>query len=414
MKVITPILISLLVNCSYSFNTDYISHEVMKAAIGTDVIVNSTASISNAFLSTYLQAYYSNLTQNFSENVMSSCGYVALGMLLSYYDSFLSDDIIPEQYDIASVGSGTDMMERRNSPGVLNEESGFSENSSFSDYIDYLKTIKDRSLQAKLVSISDELNYLTKYDDLQTQMNDCKDILNHYLTEVCHYTEATDYTIDLVVVGKDIKRSAISYYVSNQIKEGYPVLVGANSTTNKNSGHAFICYDYDDTSGKIYAHPGWHGKATHQTLNEIGYTDYTSALILKFNIPHTHNNNYVINTSESSKTYCYDDCRIKTSKTDNSHQYNRYEYTSPLKHKAYCNFCGTSVLKPHAILESSIYKVGLKSYGKCIECKETIDITSSHYTTSPASMISTSYTLDNGILIIADDDLEAYLANTLK
>ena len=51
-------------------------------------------------------------------NYKGSCGYVAIGMLLSYYDTFLSDDIIPEQYDVISAGNETDMVQRRNSPGI--------------------------------------------------------------------------------------------------------------------------------------------------------------------------------------------------------------------------------------------------------------------------------------------------------
>jgi hypothetical protein len=413
MKFIPLILIFLLGNNYHSFQIDSASHETMKATEGTDTATGNTSSSNDTFNSTYLQAYYSNLNQNFGENVMSSCGYVALGMLLSYYDSFLSDDIIPEQYDVASVGSGTDMMERRNSPGVLYEKSGYDKQSKLSDYTNYLKTIKDRSLQAKLVGISDELKLTLSKKALTTSCGDRIKILNNYLSQTLDYSEGTKYTIEYIVKDTKTTSADIKNFITNKIKEGYPVLVGANSTTNKDSGHAFICYDCDDTSGEIYAHPGWHGKATHQTPNEIGYTKYKSAMILKFNIPHTHNNNYVINTSESSETYCYDDCRIKTSKTNNSHQYNRYEYTSSLKHKAYCRFCGSSTLKPHAILESSIYKVGLKSYGKCIDCKETIDITSSHYSTAPTSLTSISHTLDNGIHIIIDDDLDAYLAGTL-
>ncbi|MBR2968200.1 MAG: hypothetical protein IKC35_05460, partial [Clostridia bacterium] len=43
---------------------------------------------------TFLEAYYRGLTQNFGHNYQKSCGYVALGMLLSYYDTYLDDDII--------------------------------------------------------------------------------------------------------------------------------------------------------------------------------------------------------------------------------------------------------------------------------------------------------------------------------
>ena len=41
---------------------------------------------------TYLQAYFDNLNHNLGKNYQGSCCYVALGMILSYYDTFLNDD----------------------------------------------------------------------------------------------------------------------------------------------------------------------------------------------------------------------------------------------------------------------------------------------------------------------------------
>lgn len=52
-------------------------------------------------------------------NYKGSCGYVAIGMILSYYDTFLDDSIIPEQYDMVSNGYDDNIILRRNSPGIL-------------------------------------------------------------------------------------------------------------------------------------------------------------------------------------------------------------------------------------------------------------------------------------------------------
>lgn len=46
--------------------------------------------------------YFRGLTDNFGENVFNSCGYVAIGQLLSYYDTYLDDNIIDDKYDIQS------------------------------------------------------------------------------------------------------------------------------------------------------------------------------------------------------------------------------------------------------------------------------------------------------------------------
>ena len=51
----------------------------------------------------FMTAYYDNLTYNYGINYKNSCGYIALGMLLSYYDTYLYDGIIPEQFDAVSL-----------------------------------------------------------------------------------------------------------------------------------------------------------------------------------------------------------------------------------------------------------------------------------------------------------------------
>ena len=69
----------------------------------------------------FMQAYYNNLNVNMGVNVKGSCGYVAMTMLLSYYDTYLNDDIISDEYDAVSIGSDVDMNARCNSPGTYYE-----------------------------------------------------------------------------------------------------------------------------------------------------------------------------------------------------------------------------------------------------------------------------------------------------
>ena len=86
----------------------------------------------------YITSYFDNLTYNLGMNYKGSCGYVAIGMLLSYYDSFLDDNIIPEQYDISSNGYDGDIITRRNSPGILRDiiaNPNFPGNSSYGYYL---------------------------------------------------------------------------------------------------------------------------------------------------------------------------------------------------------------------------------------------------------------------------------------
>lgn len=105
----------------------------------------------------YMEAYFRGLTVNMGKNVRDECGYVALGQILSYYDSYLDDDIIPEVYDVPSTGTGTNMVERNNSPGILNEVLNYNGKDAYSMSTDeFIAAINNRanvSLMAKLLSI---------------------------------------------------------------------------------------------------------------------------------------------------------------------------------------------------------------------------------------------------------------------
>ena len=48
---------------------------------------------------TFLYNYYSNLKDNIMTNKMGICGYTAIGMFLSYFDTYWDDHFIPETYD---------------------------------------------------------------------------------------------------------------------------------------------------------------------------------------------------------------------------------------------------------------------------------------------------------------------------
>ena len=66
---------------------------------------------------TYLDNYFStiyfdNLNYNLGENVKGSCGYVAIGMYLSYLDTYWDDDIISEYNDYVTILNTNQMQTR--------------------------------------------------------------------------------------------------------------------------------------------------------------------------------------------------------------------------------------------------------------------------------------------------------------
>lgn len=77
----------------------------------------------NPFITDYFAPYFfSKLYDNFGYNSKGTCSYVATDMLLSFYDTFWSDDFLPEKYDSDIVTVDTSILFSNSSPGSKLEE----------------------------------------------------------------------------------------------------------------------------------------------------------------------------------------------------------------------------------------------------------------------------------------------------
>lgn len=216
--------------------------------------------------------YFRGLTDNFGENVFNSCGYVAIGQLLSYYDTYLDDDIIDEKYDIQSFGDGFDMISRHNSPGVLNDPPivGLTGKNSSLLYLNYLKSVRDQSFQAELICQGNELGYFNTSYSIN---NCCRTTFEQRLELLDYYLAPKDITYDFVYInskGDSSKSDEIRKFTIEQIKKGNPVLLNIGYFNNSSGGHVAIAYDYDEKKDEVYCHMGWHdGSDTHQTPESV-------------------------------------------------------------------------------------------------------------------------------------------------
>lgn len=48
----------------------------------------------------YASFYFDGLNKNFGNNTYGTCNYVAIGMILSFYDTYWDEGFIPEKYDV--------------------------------------------------------------------------------------------------------------------------------------------------------------------------------------------------------------------------------------------------------------------------------------------------------------------------
>ena len=85
-------------------------------------LYNSTININDLYLRDTFQTYYfSNLADNIGKNTKGSCGFVAVGMILSFYDTYWDDSTIPETYDSPCELFSESILQSTSSPGIVME-----------------------------------------------------------------------------------------------------------------------------------------------------------------------------------------------------------------------------------------------------------------------------------------------------
>ena len=311
----------------------------------------------------FLTAYFDNLTHNFGVNYRSTCGYISIGMLLSYYDTFLNDNIIPESYDVASIGTTSNIISRRNSPGVVRDiieapddydydNDTYVFNLDAYEYYDEIFALSQTSFHAHLVVRGKKLGYYNFSDNYNPGIItflELKSILNdHFSTTLSSFN--FDYEIisinDNMYYNSTI-HSNVRKFTIDQIKAGNPVLLTIYK--NQNIGHAVIAYDYDESTDAIYCHMGYGADMTHVTPESQGFVQYVSALVLNIDTDHTHTNNYgvmaEIDNQQIVNYYCYDYEHINTYGDFHTYNYSHLP-NNAYKHFAFCE-CGEYILEDH-------------------------------------------------------------------
>ncbi len=251
-----------------------------------------------------MENYFENLYEFSPANNLGSCGYVSLIQLLSYFDTFKNDDVIPEQYDETALTESWEEAVSR-SPGV--ERNSFSNGGGLS-YIDFCYSHRGTDLQSELTVIFNELNKNATVDSFEAgiHLNDYNRLLNSFYGEeenplymVGHGDAGT------INVSNDGVFLEFTEQVKKLVQRGIPVIahIGIpNGQSVLEQLHSVVVYDID-ASGNLYANFGWYNGDTHRKLFEPGGYQYIYAYCafdLKTNIQHKHSNNYIV----SNEHYC--------------------------------------------------------------------------------------------------------------
>ncbi|MBQ7389669.1 MAG: hypothetical protein IJW02_01030 [Clostridia bacterium] len=118
--------------------------------------------------------------------------------------------------------------------------------------------------------------------------------------------------------------------------------------------------------------------------------------------------NYVVKEAHSSPNGTCTVCG-----RTHSHSYTRYTYIDTSLHRATCS-CGYTVTEAHYVRRADIID---NRYAKCVGCKRLLDLNQGHVSIIMGNnmLVSAngSYILSNGIVVLVDEDIQAYLDGTL-
>lgn len=277
--------------------------------------------------------YFKELENNFGYNTHGSCGYVATAMMLSYYDTYLDDSIITEQYDKEGfIDSSLDLSNINNeSPGIEREVNSLCPTNSGAsklkdlDSENYWKVVENHwriYFHLYLIKLAEE--EFNMYHDTLGALEECgiqvpidsdnpcasamlhqKSLIEYYLYDIKNYTSSD---VSLEYANTDVRNFAI-----NKIKNGQPVMLLLGGLSGF---HFVVAYDLDDkgttdnSDDDIYAHYGWktvqdvNGNikdAMHLNIDTDEFDLLVSAMAINFNVEHSHSDNYVYSLG---KTYC--------------------------------------------------------------------------------------------------------------
>ncbi len=261
-----------------------------------------------------MKSYFENLYTNVPYNSNGSCGYVSLISVMSYYDSFFNDNIIPEVYEVNSIADNFETA-ISNSPGVNNEIY------HGSDYEKYCFDSSDYNLQSKLTILHNENNVSFS---ASIHGVDYENLLEKFYSSK-NYFEFEDLTANTQVEYKE--------FIFKYLDQNIPVILHIYDGENKR--HSVVAYDYDDEN--IYANFGYQKKYSSKLpIYSLGYNEIYYAIVLKPTIAETHSNNYVVNRVN----YC--GCGKHVIHNIVCDQYDVYT------HKCYCAQCNYYYLENHS------------------------------------------------------------------
>ena len=218
----------------------------------------------------YATHYFYNLKNNFGNNLVGSCAYVALSMLLSFYDTYWDDNIISENFDIPGYITEDEFTLSNESPGTLKENKSyhFENNLETLWYYERVNLYSNQSFHLNLIKLGEEsFNYYNQSSSEYPCMllsNQYAPLIQEYLYEVKNFNQET-FQLETCFNEDDVRN-----FIIERVKLGIPVIGYISKLIEK---HYVIFYDYDEANDELYCHFCWHiDQENDYEYNHIRYS----------------------------------------------------------------------------------------------------------------------------------------------
>lgn len=331
----------------------------------------------NAISDTCIENHFSELERYVESNQFvtvtppseNTCPYVAMSLILTYYDSYWNDSFVDDEYEWNRA------LYSSRSDNLIRTFAAIDEAQAWDNYIESLNlgtnVATDTYYRNYALQNSSVNNYLEPYlvalgcslylhqnpnDTLGLAYYEAASVLRYYLIGIQGFSESavsvnfrneSDY--DVISKMKEI------------IKKGYPVYYSGKriDSDGEKSGHAMVAYGID-VYGNIMLHTGWAGNE-HRILlvvpgteehyrsnsseegDEPVLTNYTlnkSIIWLELDediIQHTHSYNYL--DSDTGESLC--SCQIYKFHPEHENNHRYFVKTDSLKRWEECG-CGNT------------------------------------------------------------------------
>lgn len=390
---------------SINFSTDYRpSYGIPFPSTGIDDPFANDSFVPNK---EFLIKYFKNLKNNKITNYLGVCGYTALGMFLSFYDTYWNDDFIEEKYEsdktlITSTNFNNKDF-KYESPGIIDNTLNntnysldeFKRQIENEGYTDPDSTIYKEKLDDKIMSVVySEINNQTFAGKLFQLSIDNGFIQPHYANDGNKTVISSNYVSGLGI-GYETTNTNLQSYINSIpslnghvsivtsrlannsdeekrrlrseiveiVKSGRPVIMGGNTTAG---GHVVVAYKYDEDSDALIGNMGWKSQySCEQNLDSYYTVQISDYWALKFDssFEKTKTNHYVFTDYQAyyAPGYEYIFHEIKPWYNNFYEGYARYETTSSI------NFDGisssvTSKRKRCALIQQNYVVLSTRRY----------------------------------------------------